>query len=471
MTIPGVPYFLFLGMVFFAYWPLSRWKALSLGVILFANYLFYSRYDLAYLFLIPAASTVDFLLGLGLERSKTPWLRRLLVGVSIGMNLGLLVSIRYTGHAIAALEPITGAVFPGYGVVLPLGLSFYAFQALTYTIDVYRRDAAATTSYLTHLASVSFFPTILAGPITRVSSLISQFSRRNSAFVEANTGKAFFLIGLGVAKKMLIADYLGENLVNRTFDFPGLYSAFEVALGVVGYAFQLYYDFSGYTDIALGSALLLGIQLPANFKKPYASLDIADFWRRWHISFSNWLRDYLYFSLPGLRSKWKGFTYINLVITMTLGGIWHGPNWNFAIWGVLHGTALAVARAWQVWRGDRAPRATDSWQRLLPGRVLTFLFVCFAWVFFRAETPEAALDILTRIGTLSFGVANINTGLWITLLVAVACHFVPDKWYGQTLEAWKTLPAIAQAAALAALVLAVQYIAATGSAPFIYQKF
>lgn len=471
MTIPGVPYFLFLGMVFFAYWPLSRWKALSLGVILFANYLFYSRYDLAYLFLIPAASTVDFLLGLWLERSKTSWLRRVLVSASIGMNLGLLASIRYTGHALSALEPVTGAVFPGYTVVLPLGLSFYVFQALTYTIDIYRRDARATTSYLAHLAAVSFFPTILAGPITRVSSLVTQLSRQNLAFAESNTAKAFFLIGLGVAKKMLIADYLGENLVNRIFDFPTLYSAFEVALGVIGYAFQLYYDFSGYTDIALGSAMLLGIQLPANFKKPYAALDIADFWRRWHISFSNWLRDYLYFSLPGLRSRWKGFTYINLVITMTLGGIWHGPSWNFVIWGVLHGLALATARAWQIWRGDRAPRATDSWRRLLPGRALTFVFVCFAWVFFRAETLDSALEVLTRIGSLSFGAANINTGLWITLLVAVAAHFVPDKWYGQTLEAWKTLPAIAQAAALAALILAVQYIAATGSAPFIYQKF
>ncbi|MCL4784359.1 MAG: MBOAT family protein [Bryobacterales bacterium] len=471
MTIPGVPYFLFLGLVFFAYWPLSRWKALSLGVVLFGNYLFYSRYDLAYLFLIPTASTIDFLLGLGLERSTTPWLRRLMVTLSIVMNIGLLVSVRYTGQAIAALQPVTASVFPGWTVVLPLGLSFYAFQALTYTLDIYRRDARATTSYLSYLTSVSFFPTILAGPITRVSSLITQFSRENIAFAERQTGKAFFLIGLGVIKKLLIADYLGENLVNRTFDFPALYSAFEVALGIVGYAFQLYYDFSGYTDIAIGSALLLGIQLPANFKKPYAATDIADFWRRWHISFSNWLRDYLYFSLPGLRSKWKGFTYINLVITMTLGGIWHGPNWNFAIWGVLHGIALAVARAWQIWRGERAPAATDSWRRLLPGRVLTFVFVCFAWVFFRAETLDGALAVLAHLGTLTVGTANITPGLWVTLLVAVMAHFVPDQWYGQALKNWETLPAVIQAAALAALVFTVQYVASTGSAPFIYQKF
>lgn len=471
MTIPGVPYFLFLGLVFFAYWPLSRWKALSLGVVLFANYLFYARYDLAYLFLIPTASTIDFLLGLGLDRSKTPWLRRVMVTVSIVMNIGLLASVRYTGQALTALQPVTESVFPGWTVILPLGLSFYAFQALTYTLDIYRRDARATTSYLTHLTSVSFFPTILAGPITRVSSLITQFSRQNVALAERQAGKAFFLIGLGVVKKMLIADYLGENLVNRVFDFPTLYSAFEVALGIVGYAFQLYYDFSGYTDIAIGSALLLGIQLPANFKKPYAATDITDFWRRWHISFSNWLRDYLYFSLPGLRSRWKGFAYINLVVTMTLGGIWHGPNWNFAIWGLLHGVALAVARAWQVWRGDRAPKATDSWQHLLPGRALTFVFVCIAWVFFRAETLDGALAVLAHVGTLSVGAANINPGLWVTLLVAVAAHYVPDKLYGEALEKWENLPAVAQATALAVLVFTVQYVASTGSAPFIYQKF
>ncbi len=471
MTIPGVPYFLFLGLLFLAYWPLSRWRALSLGVVLFANYLFYARYDLAYLFLIPTASTVDFLLGLALDRSKSIWLRRAMVTLSVVMNIGLLASVRYTGQAAEALQPVVGDVFPGWTVVLPLGLSFYAFQSLTYTLDIYRRDAKATTSYLTHLTAVSFFPTILAGPITRVSSLVSQFSRQNIAMAESNTGKALFLIGLGVAKKLLIADYLGENLVNRTFDFPTLYSALEVALGIVGYAFQLYYDFSGYTDIALGSALLLGIQLPANFKKPYAAIDITDFWRRWHISLSNWLRDYLYFSLPGLRSKWKGFAYINLVITMTLGGIWHGPNWNFAIWGLLHGVALAIARAWQIWRGQSASKASDPWTKLLPGRMLTFLFVCFAWVFFRAESLDGAFTVLAHLGTLTIGAENINLGLWVTLSVAAACHYVPDQWYGQALKTWQTLPAVAQAAALAALVFTIQYVASTGSAPFIYQKF
>ncbi|MCW5966390.1 MAG: MBOAT family protein [Bryobacterales bacterium] len=471
MSIPSVPYFLFLGLVFLAYWPLSRFRALSLGVILFANYFFYARYDLAYLFLIPAASSADFLIGLGLDRWRAAWLRRLLVSLSLTINLGMLASIRYTGAAATALQPLAGDVFPGWQVVLPLGLSFYAFQSLTYTLDIYRRDAKATTSYLTHLASVSFFPTTLAGPITRVSSLISQFSRPGLEFAERNAGKAFFLIGLGAAKKLLIADYLGENLVNRIFDFPALYSATEVALGVAGYAFQLYYDFSGYTDIALGSALLLGIQLPQNFKQPYAATDIADFWRRWHISLSNWLRDYLYFSLPGLRSKWKGFTYLNLVVTMTLGGIWHGANWNFAIWGLLHGGALAATRWWQTRQPQRKQESTPSMPRLLAARATTFTFVCFAWVFFRAETLDGALAVLRHLGTLSVGFANLNAGLWVTLLVAGTAHYVPEGWYGQTLAQWQRLPTVAQAAALVVLAFVIQYVASTGSAPFIYQRF
>lgn len=467
MTIPGVPYFLFLGLVFLAYWPLSRFRALSLGVVLFANYFFYARYDLAYLFLIPAASTVDFLLGLALDRLRISWLRRVLVTLSVVMNLGLIASIRYTGTAVSSLQPVAGEVFPGWQVMLPLGLSFYAFQSLTYTLDIYRRDAKATTSYLTHLVSVAFFPTTLAGPITRVSNLISQFGRSGIEIAERNTGKAFFLIGLGAVKKLLIADYLGENLVNRIFDFPALYSAAEVALAVVAYSFQLYYDFSGYTDIALGSALLLGIQLPVNFKRPYTATDIADFWRRWHISLSNWLRDYLYFSLPGLRSKWKGFVYLNLVITMTLGGIWHGPSWNFAIWGLLHGGALAATRWWQTRRANASPSAG----RLLAARCGTFLFVCFAWVFFRAESLDGAIAVLRHIGTLSFGLANVSAGLWVTLIVGCMAHYVPEKWYGQTLEQWQRLPAVAQAAALATLAFLIQYVASTGSAPFIYQRF
>ncbi len=327
MLLTTAAYFSFLAAVFFAYWLAARYRLGALAVVVFANYFFYARWDLVYLAIIPAASTCDFLIGHALHRSTRPGLRRLLVTLSIALNVGLIASVKY---------------LPVLPWVLPLALSFYAFQSLTYTIDIYRRDAQPAESYLAYLASASFFPTTVAGPITRLSTLWPQWSKREMLSPQ-DGGKALFLIGLGLVKKLLIADYLAESLVNRVFDLPKLYSGAEVLVGAYGYALQLYYDFSGYTDIALGSALLLGITLPPNFNRPYAAQNISDFWRRWHISFSNWLRDYLYFSLPGLRSRWKIFAYLNLVITMTIGGLWHGAGWTFLVWGVWHGVGIGRA--------------------------------------------------------------------------------------------------------------------------------
>ncbi|MEO8130230.1 MAG: MBOAT family O-acyltransferase [Bryobacteraceae bacterium] len=458
MLLFSPTYFVFLTAIFFLYWPLARFRALSLAVILFANYFFYLKFDLFYLALIPVASTIDFLLALGMQKTKRQGWRRVLVSLSILVNLGILVSFKYM--------PL---VKSDWSWVFPLGISFYAFQALSYTIDVYRRDAKATSSILAYLSAVSFFPTILAGPITRPASLISQFEKKDRGLLPADGGRALFLIGLGLMKKLLIADYLAENLVNRVFDVPKLYSGFEVLVGVYGYAVQLYYDFSGYSDIAIGSALLLGLKLPINFNRPYESENIAEFWRRWHISLSNWLRDYLYFSLPGLRSKWKIFTYGNLVITMLLGGLWHGASWNFAVWGLLHGVALALQRALQAFRHNAKPSANPM-ARLL--RIfVTIQFVCFAWVFFRAPNFPAAIAILERIGSLTFSTANIPGAFALILFLGILFHFAPKRTYELSLKIYVASPAVVQAAALALLVLAIEYVATTGSAPFIYTKF
>ena len=253
----------------------------------------------------------------------------------------------------------------------------------TYTIDLYRKDGQPVRSLLAHMTAVSFFPTTLAGPITRVLVLAPQLEKPGKTLTIEESGRALFRIALGLLKKFMIADYLAENLVNRVFDTPGLYTGMETFIGVWAFAFQLYYDFSGYTDIAIGSAMLLGIRLPENFNRPYTALNISDFWRRWHITLSNWLRDYLYFSLPGLRSKWKIFTYINLTLTMVLGGLWHGPNWTFVAWGALHGVALAVHHGFRTARGNPKPSA-NFWIRLL-SRVLTANYVAFCWIFFRAR--------------------------------------------------------------------------------------
>jgi len=466
LLLSSSTYFVFLVAVFFLYWPLARWRAVSLAVILFANYFFYARWDLVYLILIPAASSLDFLVGLGLQSSQRGWVRRVLVSFSILMNVGILAFYKYMPFVLQNWSAWTGRTAPEWHWSLPVTLSFYVFQSLTYTIDLYRRDAKGTRSYLAHLAAVSFFPTTLAGPITRVQSLIDQMEKRKPLLAE-DGGRAMFLIGMGLVKKLMIADYLAENLINRVFDFPNLYSGTEVLVTVYAYAFQLYYDFSGYTDIAIGSALLLGLKLPANFNQPYASVNLADFWRRWHITLSNWLRDYLYFSLPGLRS-WKIFSYSNLVITMVVGGLWHGASWNFVIWGALHGVGLVIVRLWQgaFSKSSGVPRVFDYISMFL-----TFHFVTFAWIFFRASDLDGALGMLSRIASMSVSFVNISVPLGVVLGIGVLAHYVPKRWYDEGLNLYVRAPFYAQAAALAALVFGLRYVVTTGAAPFIYNQF
>ena len=454
MVLSSSAYFIFLVAVFLLYWPVARNRSLALAVILLANYFFYAKWDLFYLFLIPAASTCDFAIGLALERSKSKPLRRILVWLSVLLNLGILASFKYMPFFLDNYSRLSGRPAPEWHWIFPLGISFYAFQSLTYTIDIYRRDAKATSSYLAYLASVSFFPTTLAGPITRVATLLPQFEKKDKTLSSSDSGKAMFLIALGLTKKLLVADFLADNLVNRVFDLPKLYTGAETLIAVYAYALQLYYDFSGYTDIAIGSALLLGIKLPINFNMPYSAESIADFWRRWHISLSNWLRDYLYFSLPGLRSKWKIFTYLNLIVTMVLGGLWHGASWNFVIWGALHGCGLAVTRAVQ----GAAPKVDGSgWGRI--GRIfLTVNFVCFAWIFFRAPTLEAAGSILSRIASLTISFENISGPVALVMAIAIVGHYFPMRWQDWVVDRFAATPFYAQAAALMLLAVALQYV-------------
>jgi D-alanyl-lipoteichoic acid acyltransferase DltB (MBOAT superfamily) len=447
-------YYCFLVLVFLAFWSLRRFRLACMVFVCAANLFFYAKWGLIYLLLIPGAATSDFLIGRLIARRQSPSIRRSLVSISILINAGLILSGR------------TGSL------VLPLSLSFYAFQALTYTIDIYRREAQPSASYLQYLASVSFFPTALAGPITRVSSLIPQWNWKGAVLTGEEGSRALFLIGLGLAKKFLIADYLGNNLVDRVFDLPTLYSGGDVLVAVYGYAFQLYYDFSGYSDIAVGAGLLLGIRLPVNFNAPYRALDIADFWRRWHISFSSWLRDYLYFSLPGPRTRFM--PYVNLIVTMAIGGLWHGLSWTFLIWGLLHGTGLAGFRLWQ--RGGKVRVRAESRALSFLGALLTFHFVLLTWIFFRAANVETALKILSQIAAFrfSFGNAlfsNTTPAFLFVLLAGAAAHFIPKSWYDGSIIGFSRTPALIQSAALALLVLAIQRVASTGAAPFIYTRF
>jgi D-alanyl-lipoteichoic acid acyltransferase DltB (MBOAT superfamily) len=447
LLLTSPEYLLFLGIVFVAYWTLGGGRLRLLGLVAAVNLFFYWRWSWKYALLIPMAAGIDWMIGEAIHQSKNPGRRRFLLAMSVAVNTALFLVTRLA----------TGS--------WSISLSFYAFQALTYTIDLFRGDAKPAPTVLHHLASVTFFPTTLAGPITRVASLAPQWDRVAAPLSTEAGGRGLFLIGLGAVKKFLIADYLSNNLVERVFDTPTLYSGLEVLAGVYGYAFQLYYDFSGYTDIAIGSALLLGLKLPANFNRPYESANVADFWRRWHITLSNWLRDYLYFSLPGQRSRFG--QYANLVVTMLLGGLWHGLQWTFLAWGGLHGAALAATRAWQIWRGRREPGRLAK----LGTTVATFHFVAFCWIFFRSESMERVGEVLGQLASLSMASGNVSAGFLMILGIGAVFHFLPRGWYDGVERRFVASPAPVQAVALALVTVGIQYTTSTGAAPFIYQKF
>jgi D-alanyl-lipoteichoic acid acyltransferase DltB (MBOAT superfamily) len=467
MILTSSLYFVFLAAVFFFYWPLSRFRTASLAVLLTANYFFYAKYDFFYLALIPLASLADYSIGLGLGASKSKAVRKLLVRLSVLMHLTILALFKYMPFLLESAAGITRQPAPKWDWVFPLGISFFCFQSMTYTIDLYRGDGKPVRSLLAHFTAVSFFPTTLSGPITRVLALAPQLEKAGRRLEASESGRAFFRIGLGLLKKYMIADFLSENLVTRVFDTPNLYTGLECLIAVYAYAAQLYYDFSGYTDIAVGSAMLLGLKLPENFNRPYQSLNISEFWRRWHISLSNWLRDYLYFSLPGKRNRLA--TLFNLFLTMLIGGLWHGASWTFVVWGALHGAALAVHHAWRVWRGNPAP-SENGFVRLA-SRLATAHFVIFAWVFFRASSLENAREVLSRIASLTASLANISVPVATVLAIAAVAHYFPRQWSDRSVTLFSKAPFFAQAALLAALIIAIQYVAVTGAAPFLYTQF
>ncbi len=266
----------------------------------------------------------------------------------------------------------------------------------------------------------------------------------------------------------MIADYLGQNLVGRIFDTPTLYSGGEVLAGVYGYALQLFFDFSGYTDIAIGVGLLLGLRLPENFRQPYLSVNLMEFWRRWHITFSEWLRDYIMESLPQRRRQFPLISYCySVILTMMLGGLWHGLSWTFFIWGSLHGVALAAVRLWKQSRKGSKPTA---WGKIA-GTLVTFHFVCFTWIFFNASSVGNALAILGRIGSNTWSADNLTLPILAVMSLAAVAHCLPLKWLDGGAELMGRAPFWVQGAALAGLVLLIQTVSGRGSAPFVYGNF
>jgi len=438
-------------------------------VVLFSLFFYYKSSGIFFLLLI-FSSVLDYAIAKLIYDERDQFYRKLYLVISVLVNLGLLGYFKYTNFFIDNVNLAFDADFKFQDIILPVGISFYTFQTLSYTIDVYRKELEPTKSFMDFLFFVSFFPQLVAGPIVRASDFIPQIYKRLKLTKEEFNAALFLIIG-GLLKKAVISDYISINFVDRVFDAPNSYSSFENLMASYGYAIQIYCDFSGYSDMAIGLALLMGFWLPPNFRTPYQSASITEFWRRWHISLSTWLRDYLYISLGGNRGgKFK--TYINLFLTMLLGGLWHGASWKFVLWGVLHGSALAFERFF----GNLIKLPKNYFVKTIQ-ILLTFHFVAFCWLFFRAKDFSTALQLISNIGELTFDwkqwlvIIQGYQNVFLLILIGFVWHFLPNRVVQFLQKAFGSLPLLGKAIVLAFVFWIVYATASAGPQPFIYFQF
>jgi D-alanyl-lipoteichoic acid acyltransferase DltB (MBOAT superfamily) len=427
------------------------WSTLCLGVIF-------------------VGSSLDYWIGRALGRAENAFARKALLLTSIVYYLGVLSVFKYFNFFVDNVAELARLLhLPMRAVhlrlVLPFGISFFTFETMSYTIDVYRREIEPCRRYLDYLLFVCFFPHLVAGPIVRPREMLPQFAREpvSDANVQA---RGLWLIVFGLAKKIVIGDFLASNLVGRVFDNPERYSSVEVLFGVYAYAIQIYCDFSGYTDVALGSAALFGYELPQNFNAPYVAHNVQEFWRRWHMSLSTWLRDYLYVPLGGNRGG-TAKTYRNLMLTMLLGGLWHGASWNFVVWGGLHGLGLVATQAW----GKRFGTEPSRGFRRVLATLVTFHFVCLCWIFFRAKTLPLALLLIERIREATWGTNNLSARVLAILALGAVTHFIPNDLLERAKERFSRSPAVVQGILLVVAAYALHFAAGAKAEPFVYGQF
>lgn len=399
-------------------------RSLQKRILMVASCVFYAAWDYRYLALLGGVSLVDYWTANQIHATEVPRARRSWLLVSLISNLGILGYFKYCDFFIDNLNGLLGGhatQIPHLNALLPAGISFYTFKTMSYTIDVYRRELRPEGHLLDYATFVTFFPELIAGPIVRASVFLPQMGRdiRPTAR-RLGVGASIFLVGL--TKKLLIADVLAK-VADPMFATPTLYSGISLWIGLVAYTFQIYCDFSGYSDMAIGVAKMFGFDLPRNFALPYLSGNVSEFWRRWHITLSSWLRDYLYIPLGGNRQG-AARTHLNLFLTMLLGGLWHGASWNFVLWGALHGGALAVHR---VYRGVVGPGRVMPYLVAAP---LTFAFVALCWVPFRCTSFSMTLTMFTRLFSLDPGG---TTWLPTLLLPAMALALVGHA-FGRVFE-------------------------------------
>lgn len=504
-----------------------KFRLRLLYTVIFSFFFYYKSSGIFFLLLV-ATTVVDYYLARLIANEEVERKKKIYLSISVMANLGVLAYFKYTNFFLESANQLTGSEFHMQNIILPVGISFFTFQSISYIIEVYRKEIKLADKFIDYLFYISFFPQLVAGPIVRAKDFIPQiYSKVNLKKEEVN--EALLLIIGGLIKKAVISDYISVNFVDRVFDAPNSYSAIENLLAVYGYAIQIYCDFSGYSDMAIGLALLLGYRLPINFDVPYQSASITEFWRRWHISLSTWLRDFLYISVGGNRkgsfagyffpilfflgvitwgvtlyeissiplyiaigstimfiltivfakTSYKAlFTNFNLMTTMLLGGLWHGASLRFIIWGALHGLALAIHKLFMEIFPKR--KNTPKWWRNLWyvfSVILTFHFVSFCWIFFRAKDFDTALSIMNNIINITWAptewkiVVEAYNSVMILLTIGFIWHFLPKKIVGYMARSFSVLPLILKAIVVGLIFWIVYATASAGAQPFIYFQF
>jgi D-alanyl-lipoteichoic acid acyltransferase DltB (MBOAT superfamily) len=442
-------------------------------ITIFSIYFYYKSSGWYFILMLGTAVICHYIsLFIWLSRNKNK--RKLMLILGLVIYLGLLAYFKYTNFFIEIINQFNTQKLVPLKIFLPLGISFYTFELISYTVDVYQRKFKPVSKLIDFSFYISFFPHLVAGPIVRPNELMPQL---RSKIIISNEfiGKGIFLIVAGLIKKAIISDYIGVNFVDRIFDNPTLYSGLENLMGVYGYTLQIYCDFSGYSDMAMGIALLMGFTLPLNFNSPYKSTSITEFWRKWHISLSSWLRDYLYIPLGGNRAG-KAKQYINLMITMLLGGLWHGASLKFILWGGLHGVALSLDKLRADFFKKHDIKIGKSIGFKAFGWFITFNFVAFCWIFFRAPNFDTGISTVEQI------FSNFNGNLFYQLVVGYPVvfalittgflvHFLPAWVRIKTEQLMIKSPAVLQAFILALIIWVVYQTKTADVQPFIYFQF
>ncbi|NCA82209.1 MAG: MBOAT family protein [Opitutae bacterium] len=499
MLFPTTAFAVFFFVVFQIHWALAGFPRARKAFLLAASLFFYGFWSWKFALMLLASAAVNHAAAVRMDRlasvgAAEPRRRRLLVGI-VALNLGLLGVFKYTGflfadllfpllrpmclwlgpEAVGWLVQVQEEVYPWLSkIVLPVGISFFTFQALSYVVDVHRRRVAPARSWIDFANYLAFFPQLVAGPIVRARDLVPQMERMPGRDEPIEAGRATFLILAGLFKKTVVANWLASRLADPVFGWPEKFAGPDVLMGVYAYAVQIYCDFSAYSDIAIGTALLLGFRFPANFNAPYFASTLQDFWRRWHISLSSWLRDYLYIPLGGSRGG-TARTYANLFITFLLGGLWHGAAWTFLLWGAFHGAYLALERG--VRRGLRIPdkgAAPAPWPVAMLGRVWIFHVVCFSWILFRGgrmETVSALLESLVRWRSAVPTVEFWGAGPVAMVAIGFATQFLDGDRLWRAAHQVAAWPSWALASAAAAVLTGILALGPEGVAPFIYFQF